>query len=53
MKDTRRTRPSESTKQGTYELTEIEVASLGPTWVYIRSFAFNIIAISSVFLWDS
>lgn len=31
MEDTRRTRSSESTRQGTYELTETEAAS--PTWV--------------------
>jgi hypothetical protein len=35
MEDSRRTRPSESTKQGPYELTETEAASTGPTWVYI------------------
>ena len=33
MENTRRTRASESTKQGTYELTETEVARTGPTWV--------------------
>ena len=28
---------SQSTKQGAYELTEIEAESKGPTWVYTRS----------------
>ena len=54
MEDTRRTRPSESTKQGSYELTETEAASTGPTWVCPRSFAciYNA-AFTLVSLWDS
>ena len=34
MEDTRSTRPSDSTKQGAYEFTETEAASIGSSWVY-------------------
>jgi hypothetical protein len=53
VEDTRRTRPSAWTKQGTsYELTETEA---GPTWVSTRSsvYVVIIIAISLKPLWDS
>lgn len=32
-----RTRPSKSTEQDTYELTETEAADKGPEWVSTRS----------------
>jgi hypothetical protein len=35
--DTRRTRSTDSTKWGSYELTETEVASMRSVWVHTRS----------------
>jgi hypothetical protein len=40
MEDTRRAQPSESTKQGSYEHTEVKAATTGLTWVYIRASAY-------------
>jgi hypothetical protein len=37
IEDSRRTSSSESTEQGSYELTESEAASTGPTQVCTRS----------------
>ena len=54
IEDTRRTRPSVSTKQGAYEFTETEAASTVSTWVCTRfSTYMYVISISLVFLWDS
>jgi hypothetical protein len=39
MEDIRQIRPHESTKQGAYELTEIDATSTEPTQIYIRSSA--------------
>jgi hypothetical protein len=39
MEDIRRTRPSESTKQGEDELTETKSASMEPLWVSTMSSA--------------
>lgn len=40
MENTKRTRASESTMQGTNELRETEAASMGPTWAYNKSSAY-------------
>lgn len=40
MEDTRGAKLSKSTEQGSSELTKTGAASTGPTWVYIRSFAY-------------
>lgn len=50
LEDTRRTRPSESTKQGAYALRDRN-RTHRPTRVYTRSSVY--ISISLVFLWDS
>ena len=42
MEDPRRTRLSESTKQGAYEHTEAEAASAGPTRACTRAFVYVI-----------
>lgn len=49
MEDTRRTQPTESTKQGAYGLTETEAACTGPAGVCIRSLLY-VVAVSLVFL---
>jgi hypothetical protein len=36
MEDTRRTQLTESTKQGVFGLTETEVASMGPAWIFTK-----------------
>ena len=46
IEDTKRTHPSESTKQGAYVLTEIEAEIMGPAGVYvccINNLALNLI----------
>jgi hypothetical protein len=48
-----RTRPSELIEQGSYELTEIKAASIGPAQVCTRSSAYIFMASSLEFLWDS
>lgn len=53
MEETRRTRPPDSTEQVTYELTETEVASAGPTLVCIRSSVYILWVIVLIFLFDS
>jgi hypothetical protein len=50
--NTRRAWLTESTKQSTYGLTESEEASVGPAWTFTMS-SVLIVAVSSVFLWDS
>ena len=53
MEDTRRTWPTESTKQGSHELTETKVAITGPAWVCIRSTVLHVMAVNLVFLYSS
>lgn len=64
MEETRRIRPFETNKQGTYELTEAEAASILPTWVCIRSYKIAYIIYECIYkmraysflfniLWDS
>jgi hypothetical protein len=40
MEDTRGTRPSESTKQVTYEVKETVAANIGPKWVYTGHYSY-------------
>lgn len=49
LKETRRTWPTGSVKEGTHKLAETEAASMGPAWVCIRSSSYYV---SLVFLWD-
>lgn len=35
--DTRRTQPSKTTEQSSYEITDTEVAITGPAWTFTRS----------------
>lgn len=56
--DTRRTRPSKLTEQNSYELTEMEAASTGPTWAGTRSFVYILYFLFSIFMfilnmWES
>lgn len=37
MEDTKKTWPMELTKRGSHGLTETEMASTGPSWIYTRS----------------
>lgn len=48
MEDTRRIRPSELTKQGTYDLKEIQAANTGLTWVCTRSSAYILYLITQL-----
>ena len=50
MEDTRRTRPSELSKQDAYELTETEATSTGPRGLHQVLYIY-IVAISLVCLW--
>lgn len=50
MKDMRRTWPTKLSKQGSYGLTESEMASTGLVWVCIRSSAYDIAVSLTVFM---